>query len=1629
MGITLIIANELLNRCPPRVEYKYLPRDLDMYLRELGQATVPYKAMEAVMRTNLTLVGNVVVASISTVGTVQASEISATGSMTSNDVHANDDAYVRDKLAIGVTMGELGQGAAPERLYIANGNVLLTNGNIQLLVGNINLENGNVFGASYSDLKDRPRTADDLPGGATNYYFTAERARASLSAGAGLVFANGQFSASAASTTAAGIVQLSDSTTDSSTTVAATANAVRAAFNNRPPTTDALAEGTVNLYYSNARVRSTLSAGTGLVYANGQFSVSAASTTAAGIVRLSDSTSDSSTANAATANAVRAAFNNRPASTDALAEGTVNQYFSNTRVRSTLSAGTGLTYANGVFSALLSDSTSDSSTASAATANAVRAAFNNRPASTDALAEGTVNLYYSNTRVRSTLSAGTGLVYANGQFSASAASTTATGIVRLSDSTSDSSTANAATANAVRAAFNNRPASTDALAEGTVNQYFSNARVRSTLSAGTGLTYANGVFSALLSDSTTDSSTAVAATANAVRAAFNNRPASTDALAEGTVNLYYSNARVRSTLAAGTGLAYANGVFSAQLSDSTTDSSTAMAATANAVRAAFNNRPASTDALAEGIANLYYSNTRVRSTLSAGAGLVFANGQFSASAASTTAAGIVQLSDSTSDSLTTVAATANAVRAAFNNRPASTDALAEGIANLYYSNTRVRSTLSAGAGLVYANGQFSASAASTTTAGIVQLSDSTTDSLTTVAATANAVRAAFNNRPASTDALAEGTVNQYFSNTRVRSTLWAGAGLVFANGQFSANVASTTAAGIVQLSDSTTNSLTTVAATANAVRAAFNNRPASTDALAEGTVNQYFSNARVRSTLSAGAGLVFANGQFSANVASTTAAGIVQLSDSTTDSSTTNAATANAVRAAFNNRPASTDALAEGTVNIYYSNARVRSTLSAGAGLVFANGQFSGSAASTTAAGIVQLSDSTNDSSTTAAATANAVRAAFNNRPATADALTEGTTNLYYSNARVRSTLSAGAGLTFTNGVFSAQLSDSTSNSSTSVAATANAVRAAFNNRPATADALAEGTTNLYYSNARVRSTLSAGTGLTFTNGVFVASAASTTAAGIVQLSDSTSDNSTANAATANAVRAAFNNRPATADALAEGTTNLYYSNARVRSTLSAGAGLTFTNGVFVASAASTTAAGIVQLSDSTTESSTSVAATANAVRAAFNNRPATADALTEGSTNLYYSNARVHSTLSAGAGLTYTNGVFSAQLSDSTSNSSTSVAATANAVRAAFNNRPASTDALAEGTVNLYYSNARVRSTLSAGAGLSFTNGQFSGSAASTTAAGIVQLSDSTSDSSTANAATANAVRAAFNNRPASTDALAEGTVNQYFSNARVRSTLSAGAGLVFANGQFSGSAASTTAAGIVQLSDATSNSSTSVAATANAVKTVYDLVMSGGGGGSSSSNTISNVLLFGATGLSTPAVNSSAGERIRLQAGNAATVPYGFGLDTATLWGSVPGGARYRWYTGTQTTMQHENGNLMVTGDIVSSGSLSDARLKQDVSPIELGAAMRIVQGLRPVEFTWKHDIPSTSRQGLRDHGFIAQEVTASYPYVTDAVPLLDGNLYHIIRYEKFAPLLCACIKHLDQQVTELRALVQSK
>jgi len=126
----------------------------------------------------------------------------------------------------------------------------------------------------------------------------------------------------------------------------------------------------------------------------------------------------------------------------------------------------------------------------------------------------------------------------------------------------------------------------------------------------------------------------------------------------------------------------------------------------------------------------------------------------------------------------------------------------------------------------------------------------------------------------------------------------------------------------------------------------------------------------------------------------------------------------------------------------------------------------------------------------------------------------------------------------------------------------------------------------------------------------------------------------------------------------------------------------------------------------------------------------------------------------------------------------------------------------------------------------------------ASTTSQGVVQLSSATNSISTSTAATSNAVKAAYDLASAkvskSGDTMTGGLVATSFSGN--------GSGLTNLNASNIDSGtvdvsrlptASTTSQGVVQLSDSTSSTSTTIAATSSAVKAVYDLAVSSGGSG----------------------------------------------------------------------------------------------------------------------------------------------------------------------------------------------------
>ncbi len=102
--------------------------------------------------------------------------------------------------------------------------------------------------------------------------------------------------------------------------------------------TDDIEEGASNLYFTNGRARNAMGAGTGLSYdsSTGTFSVSANTYDNWGAASAAEAAANSYTDNSINA-----------LDTDDIDEGMSNQYFTNTRARGAISAGTGISYDSG----------------------------------------------------------------------------------------------------------------------------------------------------------------------------------------------------------------------------------------------------------------------------------------------------------------------------------------------------------------------------------------------------------------------------------------------------------------------------------------------------------------------------------------------------------------------------------------------------------------------------------------------------------------------------------------------------------------------------------------------------------------------------------------------------------------------------------------------------------------------------------------------------------------------------------------------------------------------------------------------------------------------------------------------------------------------------------------------------------------------------------------------------------------------------------------------------------------------------------------------------------------------------------------------------------------------------------
>jgi hypothetical protein len=112
---------------------------------------------------------------------------------------------------------------------------------------------------------------------------------------------------------------------------------------------------------------------------------------------------------------------------------------------------------------------------------------------------------------------------------------------------------------------------------------------------------------------------------------------------------------------------------------------------------------------------------------------------------------------------------------------------------------------------------------------------------------------------------------------------------------------------------------------------------------------------------------------------------------------------------------------------------------------------------------------------------------------------------------------------------------------------------------------------------------------------------------------------------------------------------------------------------------------------------------------------------------------------------------------------------------------------------------------------------------------------------------------------------------------------------------------------------------------------------------------------------------------------------------------------------------------GRIDASNDVVAF-STSDMRFKTNITPIS-GALDKVTQ-IGGYEFDW---VPNEEYHGFKGHdvGVIAQEIEKVLPEV---VKERDSG-YKAVKYEKIVPLLIEAIKEQQQQIDELRYLLQNK
>ncbi|MEC8306272.1 MAG: hypothetical protein VXZ72_00230, partial [Chlamydiota bacterium] len=357
-----------------------------------------------------------------------------------------------------------------------------------------------------------------------------------------------------------------------------------------------------------------------------------------------------------------------------------------------------------------------------------------------------------------------------------------------------------------------------------------------------------------------------------------------------------------------------------------------------------------------------------------------------------------------------------------------------------------------------------------------------------------------------------------------------------------------------------------------------------------------------------------------------------------------------------------TDSVTEGDNNLYYTNARSRQAISASGSLSYNNGT-----------GVISFTQRTDA----------AVKslAADKVGELTTDDLTEGNTNLYWTEARVRGAIDVSGDLTYTENTGIISFSQRSAQDILNIVDISDT------------DDVTEGQTNLYHTTARARSALSVAGDLSYNSGTGVISYSNPSTDDVSEGDNKYHTDARARGAISAAGDLSYNNTTGVmsfsqrsdndvktlaatqiassdTDDLSEGDTNLYFTNARARSAISASGSISYNSNTGALSFTQRTDQAVKDLAD------VQIAAT-------------TTDDIDEGNTNLYYTEGRVRGALSAGGDLSYNenSGTFSF-------------------TEVGFTGKD--TDDLPEGT-NLYFTDARAQAAITAGTGTTVSNGAVS--------------------------------------------------------------------------------------------------------------------------------------------------------------------------------------------------------------------------------------------------------------------------------------------------------------------------------